>query len=81
MLATRAIEEGSQVYQRLEITTTPDIERQPFEAYRLNIIDAQGSVVADGVWNARGWKVGFTPTDGLMTHDLSNIDNPPMDTT
>lgn len=78
-MAKRRLEEASQLYERLTLTTTPDVLREPFEQYQLNIVDASGEVVADGIWNCRGWSIGFTPQDGYMTHELSNITNPPME--
>ena len=75
--ALRLLEEGSMVYRRLKITTSPDLERDALETYRLNIVDANGQLVADGLWNCRGWSIGFTPSDGFMTHNLSNVDYPP----
>lgn len=78
-IAQQRLETASQVYNRLSLTTTPDMSREPHEAYQLNITDPLGNVIVDGLWNSRGWTIGFTSKDGLMTHDLSNIDNPPMD--
>jgi hypothetical protein len=77
--AMRLLEEGSMVYQRLKMTTTPDLEREANETYRLNIIDARGELVADGLWNCRGWEIGFNPSDGFMTHQLSNVNYPPSE--
>lgn len=79
VLATRTLETASMAYNRLTLITTPDVDRDINEVYQLHVVDAQGQVVADGVWHCRGWSIGFTPSDGMMTHNLSNIDAPPMD--
>jgi len=80
VMAQRRLEEASQVYNKLTLTTTVDVNREPHEVYQLNIHDpVDGGVVVDGIWNCRGWTIGFTPSDGQMTHELSNIDHPPMD--
>jgi hypothetical protein len=77
--ATQALELGSMSYNRLQLTTSIDLEREPNETYTLNIVDAHGELVADGKWNCRGWTIGFTPSDGFMTHELSNVDEPPSE--
>lgn len=75
--AQRYLDTASQQYHRLTLHTTPDVEIEPYDVYRLNIVDANGILVANGIWNQRGWTLGFTPSDGVMTHEMSNIDTPP----
>ncbi len=78
-IATRYLEEASMQYTKATLYTTPDVEREPNEVYRLNIVNPQGETVADGSWYCRGWTMPFTSKDGPMKHELSNISEPPTD--
>jgi hypothetical protein len=71
-LVARTLQEAASVYTRLKLTTTPDPSRNPHEVYELAISNAAG-IVAEGVWWCTGWSVGFTPSDGPMTHDLNKL--------
>lgn len=79
-VAQRYLEEASLQYNKITLHTTPDVQRGLHDVYRLNIVNSLGETVADGLWHSRGWRIGFTPQDGAMQHDLSNIDEPPMQT-
>lgn len=79
VMAQRLLDEASQEYHRLTLTTTHDVSVEPYMVYRLEIVHpATREVVVDGIWNSRGWSIGFTP-DVPMEHQLSNIDTPPME--
>jgi len=78
-LATKYLETASMQYNKVTLYTQPDVQRDINEIYELNVVDAKGSVVTHGRWYCRGWSIGFTPSDGPMEHQLSNVDDPAID--
>lgn len=77
--AQQLLDVASQQYHKLTLATFPDVEREPTnEVYQLNIRDSSGEIAVSGIWRCRGWKIGFTPNQ-MMTHDLSNISDPPRE--
>ena len=80
LIAQQYLDIASQEYNRLNIKTFPDLSVGPYDVYRLDIRNTVGEAVAEGTWNQRGFEVSFTTPDGngLMTHELSNIDDPAM---
>lgn len=72
-LARRLLEEAASVYTRLKLSTTPDPSRNPHEVYELAIVNGAGDPVAHGRWWCSGWRIGFTPQDGRMEHELNKL--------
>jgi hypothetical protein len=74
-LAIRTLEEGSYVYERWKITTTPDVERNPYEAYHLNLVNDAGVTLVDNKLFCSEWTLDFNGR--VMEHTLARVDNGP----
>ena len=75
-LAIKTLEEGSYVYERWKITTTADVERNPYEAYHVKIVDAYGNTLTDNKFLCTEWSLDFS---GVMSHTLARVDNGPLE--
>jgi hypothetical protein len=73
-LAIRTLEEGSYIYERWKITTTADVERNPYETYHAKIVDANDNVLTDNKYLCTEWTFNFK---GTMEHTLGRVDNGP----
>lgn len=75
-LAIKTLEAGSYVYERWKITTTADVERNPYEAYHATIVDAYGNTLIDNKFYCTEWTLDF---NGQMEHVLARVDNGPQE--
>ncbi len=73
-LADRLLREAAGRYRVLTLTTLPDPRRGMHEIYGVEISNAAGTAIAAGKWRCRTWELPFTPTDGLMRHEVTTTE-------
>lgn len=69
-LADRLLREAAGRYRVLSFKTLPDPRRTMHEIYGLDIVNQAGKEIAADNWRCRTWEMGFTPSDGLMSHEV-----------
>ncbi len=70
-LADRLLREAGGRYRVLTLKTLPDPRRGMHETYGLNVSNRATRRIATGNWRCRTWELGFTPIDGLMSHEVN----------
>lgn len=74
-LADKLIKEWGSVYINATLRTLPEPWHDPYEVYRLDLDRYNGQDIpeASGRYIAKGWRLGFSPSDAAMEHTLFRI--------
>lgn len=73
LIAQRYLDEGSAVYNQIQLTVLPDPLRNPREVVAVDLVDNDGRQIASGNYHVTGYQIGFTPKDANLIMTLAQI--------
>jgi len=73
-LAAAQLAASTAYYRRLRITTLPDPRRDVRETYRLTVVQSDGTVVVDGIWQVTNWSMRLQDAPGEMQHEVARTE-------